>query len=196
MSRKNHSHILLLLDRSGSMAKIKPAVIKGFNTFVQAQRKVEGTADLTLVQFNDTCEVQFDGVPLEEVPDLTEATFQTSSRTALFDAVGQSMELLGRKLAEMKEVDRPDRVVVSVLTDGFENASVDYSLVDIQKRVEHQQSFYNWEFIFLAADPRSMAIAAEMGVPEEDQVSWISNPEDVLRVMKEFSGRMEKKRRK
>ena len=50
-------HIIVVLDRSGSMGSIAKAAIDGFNSFVDEQRSVPGEAALTLVQFNSNVEV-------------------------------------------------------------------------------------------------------------------------------------------
>ena len=63
MSNTTPVHISVVLDRSGSMASIADDIVGGFNTFIEEQRKEEGKARVTLVQFDsgDPFEVLIDG---------------------------------------------------------------------------------------------------------------------------------------
>jgi len=65
-----HTHIAILLDRSGSMELLRDDIIGGFNAFVAQQRAVPGEATLTLVQFDSQqpYEVLHRFAPLAEVP--------------------------------------------------------------------------------------------------------------------------------
>ena len=47
-----HTEIIMLTDVSGSMAKIDRATCEGFNTFIEEQQGVPGTANLTAIRFN------------------------------------------------------------------------------------------------------------------------------------------------
>lgn len=187
MSRANHSHILFLLDRSGSMGAIKSAVIEGFNAFITSQREVVGTADFTLIQFDDKYEAVFKDVDLSEVPMLTDYNFIPRGMTALLDAMGRAIDELGRTLKSKKEADRPEKVIVAVLTDGQENASVKFTQNEVRKRIEHQQSFYNWEFMFLSADPMSLEMSREVGFKDDMRFSFNADAMDTKRVFSQMS---------
>ncbi len=50
---KDKTDITIILDRSGSMNSVKSDTIGGFNSFLDEQKKVEGEAVLSLVQFDD-----------------------------------------------------------------------------------------------------------------------------------------------
>lgn len=187
MSRTNHSHILFLLDRSGSMGAIKSAVIEGFNAFITSQREVVGSADFTLIQFDDKYEAVFKDVDLSEVPMLTDYNFIPRGMTALLDAMGRAIDELGWTLRSKKEADRPEKVIVAVLTDGQENASVKFTQNEVRKRIEHQQSFYNWEFMFLSADPMSLELSREVGVKDDMRFSFNADAMDTKRVFSQMS---------
>ncbi len=187
MSRANHSHILFLLDRSGSMGAIKSAVIEGFNAFITSQREVVGTADFTLIQFDDKYEAVFKDVDLSEVPMLTDHNFIPRGMTALLDAMGRAIDELGWTLKSKKEADRPEKVIVAVLTDGQENASVKFTQNEVRKRIEHQQSFYNWEFMFLSADPMSLEMSREVGFKDNKRFAFTADAKDTKRVFNAMS---------
>lgn len=130
MVKDNFTAIAMVIDRSGSMSGKEDDVIGGFNTFIQAQKKVPGKAIFTLVQFDDQYEVMYDGVDIQEVKELDRTTYVPRNSTALLDAVGRTISTLGSKLASMGENDRPSKVVVVITTDGFENASREHTRQD------------------------------------------------------------------
>lgn len=172
MARANHTHILFILDRSGSMQSIHSDVIGGINQFFDSQKFADGTADLTLVQFDNQIDTVMDGVDICTVKPYLDTDFSPRGSTALYDAMGMSMEALGRDLAARREADRPSNVVVAVMTDGEENASETFTFERIQQMIEHQRSFYNWEFLFLASELSTLDISRRMGVAPEKSRSW------------------------
>jgi Mg-chelatase subunit ChlD len=124
---KHSADITVVLDRSGSMASIASDVVGGFNHFVTDQQVQPGECRLTLVQFDHECEVVYAGRPIAEAPSLTAETFEPRGTTALLDAIGRTIDATGERLRALPEPDRPDRVLLVVITDGLENASIDYN---------------------------------------------------------------------
>ena len=155
--------ITVVLDRSGSMASIAGDVIGGLNTFVRAQAQVEGEACFTLVQFDDQYEVVRSHVPVQDVPPLTEQSYVPRGSTALLDAIGRTIVATGARLAMMSEADRPQVVIFAVQTDGFENASREFSRQQVFDMIRHQEANYAWQFVFLAADQDAIAEGDRMG---------------------------------
>lgn len=82
------------------------------------------------------------------------------------------MDALGRQLAARKEADRPENVVVAVMTDGEENASREFTFERIQTMIEHQRSYYNWEIVFLASELSTHTMSRRMGVTHEKSMRW------------------------
>lgn len=89
--RANHTELVCIIDRSGSMESIRTDAIGGFNAFLEGQRKVPGTASVTLVLFDDRYELVHDAVDLAKVENLTAKTFVPRGTTALLDAVGRAI---------------------------------------------------------------------------------------------------------
>ena len=84
--------------------------------------------------------------------------------TALLDAIGRTIDDLGKRLAALPEEQRPGQVIVAIFTDGLENASQNYTGEKINKMIRHQREVYGWEFLFLAANQDAIATAARMGI--------------------------------
>lgn len=158
------TQIVVILDRSGSMLDCKKQTINNFNEFLSEQKRQPGEARLRLVQFDDQYEFLYDK-PLQAAEPLTDTTFVPRGSTALNDAIGRTCDELGHELRHMAEIDRPGKVVVIVLTDGYENASKTYSQHKVKQIVGHQRSKYNWAFIFMGAEERAVMQAEQYNIP-------------------------------
>lgn len=150
--KKDLCEIILVLDESGSMGSCKKATISGVNEFLDNQKRIEGEVNVTLVKFSDYYKVVNNAIPLDRVEYLNEKNYTPSFQTALLDAVGKTIDNTGRRLAETAEKERPERVIFTIITDGFENASVEYSRKQVFELVSRQRNIYNWQFLFLGAD--------------------------------------------
>ena len=67
-------------------------------------------------------------------------------------------------LAALAEADRPEQVLVVVLTDGGENASRHYAPEKVAQMIQHQEKTYGWDFLFLAANQDAITTASGMGL--------------------------------
>ena len=160
----NLTEIAFILDRSGSMQPLVEQTIAGFNHFLRDQQALPGQARFTLVLFDDRIETPVDAVPVAEVVALDTTTYTTRGSTALLDAIGHTIDTLGKRLAATPEADRPGKVIVAILTDGHENASRRFPMADINQRITHQREVYQWEFLFLGANQDAIATASTMGI--------------------------------
>jgi hypothetical protein len=162
------TEIVVVMDRSGSMNKVREDVIGGFNSFVDDQKEVDGEARLTLVQFSSSSRVVCDGRPLSEVPVLDTFTYRPSGWTAMLDAIITTIDNVGSRLAETPEDERPAKVIFVIITDGDENFSKRYpaplGYTVCKERITHQTDMYGWEFIFLAANQDAVLAGAAIGV--------------------------------
>lgn len=162
MPRKDHSSIIVILDRSGSMSIIKSETENGFNKFISEQRKVPGTCDVTLVQFDSqSIDTVYEGWALDAVPRLV---LDPRGSTPLLDAVGETITATGTRLAAMPEEQRPENVICIIITDGQENASHTYTRARIKEMIEHQTTVYKWDFIYMGANVDAFHEASAMGV--------------------------------
>jgi len=159
---KSLTEIAYILDRSGSMGTHRQAAIAGYNDFLQQQKKVPGQANLSLVLFSTDCTIPETATPISEAPELTAETYIPEGGTALLDAIGETINALGRKLAATPDESRPGKVIVVVFTDGEENSSRHFTWKDVSGSIQQQQKDYAWEFIFLGANQDAIATASNM----------------------------------
>lgn len=164
-----NTEILVITDRSGSMRIIEASAVAGFNSFIDEQRGVPGEARVSLVLFDNRYELQYQAVPLPQVPRLTAINPRAS--TALRDAIGRTMDEQG---ARISREGWADKVIVVVITDGHENASRHYSQQRIHAMVSHARA-HGWEFVFLGANIDAFAIGAEYGFAKEFTYQFAAN---------------------
>jgi len=169
--KKGLTEIILVLDKSGSMSDIRMDSLGGINTFITEQKKVTGEANLTLVLFDTTFNTLFNRVNIKDTRTLTEGEYIPSGCTALLKAVSDTVDEMGKKLTADKEEDRPEKVILVVMTDGHENSSnsydgdnlstwtektkskeLRYTKEKLKVKLEHQQNVYKWKVIYLGAD--------------------------------------------
>lgn len=174
--KESLTEIVCVIDRSGSMQDVRSDAIGGFNSFIEEQKKVPGEATLTVVLFNDDYEFLHRGVALESVK-LDEENYVPSSNTALLDAIGRTIDDVGNRLSNTPESDRPGKVILTILTDGLENASTEYTRDRINEMIKHQREKYSWEFVFLAANQDAFAEGASMGIPSDTTMAFAATPE-------------------
>ena len=154
------THIISILDRSGSMAGSEAEVIGAYNAFIKEQQKLAKkenvTLKATLVLFDHLVETVYEKTPVEDVKELNNDTYNVRGTTALYDAVGQTINAFKDK----------KRVIFFIETDGWENSSKDYSSNSIKALVK-QKTDSGWDFNFVGADldsATSHSLGSSMGI--------------------------------
>ena len=177
--------ITFVLDESGSMGRIAQSAREGFNEYLQEQIKGEGQTWWTLTTFTSRAWTRFAVIPGEEVRPLGD-DYSPNGMTALYDAVGRSVTKTRAFLDSLPADDRPQDVIVVILTDGMENASRRWDL----RRVAHliaDAEDDGWQFVFLGANLDSQAVAHNMGMRKGAVVDWASDDASHKRAMWEAS---------
>lgn len=177
--KDNYCHISVVLDRSGSMASIRTDTIGGLYTFVEEQKKVDGNATLSLVQFDDVVDDVFIFNDINDIDINKDYNFIPRGMTALYDAIGRSIVKTGEELSKMSEDERPSKVIFVIITDGAENSSREYSHGDINKMIKHQSDTYSWEFVFLGANIDAVSTATSLGIKGGNSITYAANSKGV-----------------
>ena len=143
--------LIFIMDRSGSMMGSEMDTIGGFNSFIQKEIKNEKNTKVTTVLFDHEYEMLYKRKPIHQVDKLTEKEYWVRGSTALLDAIGKTINTLD------KEID--NKALVVIMTDGYENASCEYSKQQIANLINN----HNWEFIYIGADIDSYSEARNFG---------------------------------
>ena len=192
---KDVTEIICIIDRSGSMESIRSDAIGGFNRFLADQQEPEDPARLTMVLFDDQYEVVHNGIDIRTVPLLTNNTFVPRGMTALLDAVGKTLNTVSARLAEIPADDRPEKIIVAILTDGHENASREFTLPVIREMISHYTTDLKWDFIYLAATQDAFGEAGKMGISADNTVQFAANKAGIQNSYQSISVAMEMKRK-
>ena len=154
---------LLILDESGSMCSIEKQAIDGVNETLQsvraAQKKYEDQEHyVSFVTFNSSSiKTVLDRVEATKVEDITPAQYNPSCSTPLYDAIGKSVMELKKSVAEN------DKVLVTIITDGYENASREYSQSSV-KALTEKLGQRGWTFAYIGANQDAMAVSHGLGI--------------------------------
>lgn len=160
---KDLTEIVVVLDKSGSMGSTREDTIGGFNTFLQDQKELPGDAVLTLCMFDTDYTITERGALLENVQELDNSNYQPGGMTALFDAVGKTINDVVSRHASLDEDEKPGKTILMVITDGHENSSEEITnLKELSSQIKKQED-KGWEVIFLGADIDNWADGQSMG---------------------------------
>jgi len=119
--------------------------------------------------------VPISSVPVQEIVPLTDDTYKPRGCTALLDAIGETIDDLGRRLAALNEADRPGQVIVAILTDGLENASHRFTWKEIAAKIKNQTDAYKWIFLFLGANQDAIATAANLSIAANNAANYVAD---------------------
>lgn len=156
-------HNLLILDESGSMQSIYRQALSGCNETIQSVRAADKRHKnqchrFSLVAFNSTeTRTILDDVPIADVSDLSDEDYLPDACTPLFDAMGRALTTLERKVKD------GDRVLVTVVTDGEENDSREYTLETIRAMTGRLRD-EGWTFIYMGANQDVDAVATRLDI--------------------------------
>lgn len=176
MTDQDYSHIALVLDRSGSMAGIASDMDGGVKTFLEDQLKLPGTFTVDVTLFDNKIEKPHDNAA---VADITWPLIKPRGGTALYDAVGSTIVSLGEKLAALPEERRPENVIVVIVTDGYENSSVDWSGTKVAELIKEQEEKWNWNFVFLGANIDAFAEGSKFGISKGNSLGYVADSQGV-----------------
>lgn len=161
----SYTDITIILDKSGSMGHLRMDTIGGLNTFLNEQQSRGGDKVLlTVIQFSYGSEITVNKRDIATVAPFGPEDYIPNGGTALLDAVGDAITQAGMRFRQMRESQRPAKVLFVIITDGEENSSTRFSLERVKSMISEQQDVYKWQFVFLGANQDSFASAQNFGI--------------------------------
>jgi hypothetical protein len=158
--------IQILLDRSGSMSWIKDSVIEGLDAFVTEQLTIPGECTMRLCQFDTDYQEVYPSTPITDVPSME---LVPRGYTALRDAWGRAMTEFAKELSDRPV--HPDVVIFIVMTDGYENASREWTDAMVNSMVTDRAA-QGWRFLYLGANQDAVAEGLKYGVRREGTMTF------------------------
>jgi len=139
------TYITFVLDETGSMSTVKQETIAGFNSYIKELKAELKDVKFSFMKF-DSVEMNwvYRDVDLLFVKKLSDKNYSPRSMTPLWDAFG-----LAIKNMEERDIKKGDKVIITVLTDGHENASKEFTADNVGAMIlEHK----DWAINFLGAN--------------------------------------------
>jgi Mg-chelatase subunit ChlD len=142
---------LIIVDESGSMSIIRKQAFTGMNETLQTVRQMQKKFPdqeqrVTLVTF-DTGHTNwhYDNASASNTKDLSWRAYNPGGGTPLYDAMGKAISKVNAQIEE------GDNVLVTVITDGEENSSEEWTLKMIRTMIEKLKK-QNWTFTLIGTD--------------------------------------------
>lgn len=173
-AKNNTTELVFILDKSGSMAGLESDTVGGFNAMIEKQKKSGGKCIVSTVLFSNNSTVIHDRVDINEIAPMTTNDYVVGGGTALLDAVGNAIIHIVNVHRYARPEDVPDHTIVVIITDGIENASVEFNRLKVTKLIKLNQRIYGWEFLFFGANIDAVNEAARMGIRQERAASWLN----------------------
>ena len=167
METENRTKVynVIILDKSGSMTSIARQAVDGVNeTIASIRRSQEKHPEqdniLTLVAFCG-CELKkiYEQCPIGEVSNITENDYRPCCMTPLYDAIGNTITTVHR----LMESEKNAIASVTIITDGYENASKEFTHKAIKSLIEAYKS-EGWLFAYIGADHDVEAVSFSLSI--------------------------------
>lgn len=142
---------LIIVDESGSMSVIQRQAFAGMNETLQTVRTLQQQFPqteqrVTLVTFDsDHTKWHYDNSQATDTTNLDWNDYNPGGATPLYDAMGSAIAKVKRQVSE------GDNVLVTVITDGEENCSREWTLTAVRTLIEELKK-NGWTFTLIGTD--------------------------------------------
>jgi len=179
------AELVFIVDRSGSMSSIASDMEGTIESVMKEQKGVnEENLRVTFVRFDSEYEEVFSNTPVKDVEDIK---INPRGMTALLDAMGKTVNTFKTRFLETEEKDRPEKVLFIIITDGQENASVEYKRSQVFDLIETMKKDYNWGFTFIGANQDAISEGSGVGIRAGDSLNFMSTSKGVRRMSDEVT---------
>lgn len=171
---------VLILDKSGSMDSVRESTRTGFNEQIQTIQRLsrENPVDehlFAFTLFDDRVDVQEFGVKAYYAEELSAGRYVPEGATALYDAIGTTLSRLNQ------EYNKEDKVLITIITDGYENSSKEYTKAAVKSLVEQVQKDKGWTVTYIGANHDVAAVSPSLGIRVGNSMSYSHSDEGTTR---------------
>ncbi len=170
--KKSKTFYHIILDQSGSMSDCVNQTLKGL---ADQRKEILAIANefpgqeirVGLTVFDHNIELKYSNLSVTELSRMNSFHYQPNGQTALLDAIGMSVAATQRLM-----VNEGDSAVIIILTDGYENASKEYSHKQIKELIQAKEETGKWSFTYLGATLDAVEIARSMNIKAENSFAF------------------------
>lgn len=175
------TYVGLVIDGSGSMAPFKTDTIGGVNTLIKETQEngdLAGDTRMTLVSFGERDYGNAPRVIMQnempgEIALLTDESYNPAGGTALLDGIGMMIEIL----EPFDKEDEDISFLVTIFTDGMENASREWINGRLKEKLKTLQEKENWTFTLIGANVSLDQLAEMTGINRGSTISYVATNE-------------------
>ena len=172
-NENNFLNIRVVLDRSGSMSNCVHQTINALNGYLIGlqEENTEGVVTVSLFD-SQSIDIGVDKVQIKDLSPLDYSFLTPRASTPLYDAIGAS-------IYEHSNYDatKEDKKVLVIVTDGYENASREYTGEAIKKLVEEKEEA-GWLIVYLGSDHDIYKQTKMMGIGPERSIRYSKGKSD------------------
>ena len=180
MSKKHHLHYVLVADSSSSMADQIDEVRDELNIQIEKMRKESDTDNnpctFTLRTFDSEVKNVHVNIPIEDVPKITTDDYKAGGMTALFDAIGSTIERIGELLGNRIDGEK-ETLAMIIFSDGGENVSTKYDRAKIAALLDKYQNRPGFNIAFVGCDPASFQDMDRVGFSSASRMMYSKGEE-------------------
>ena len=172
---KTRIYNLIILDKSGSMSSIRQAAFTGCNEVLNgikaaSEKHADTQEHFASLMLFDTESMPYilDMVPAAQIQLMREDQFVPCACTPLLDAIGMA---LIRLEAEVKKHERA-LASVTIITDGYENASTEYNVQQIHQLIGRLKEQEGWNFAFMGANQDVTKVCIDLNIDVQNAQAW------------------------
>jgi len=186
--------VSFLLDETGSMDSVRDKTVSGFNEYVATLKNTETPTLLRLMTFNtDGFNVVYDVDDIHSVAELTMESYRPRALTNLYDAIAKLVHDTDDRIKRMSPTPR---VMCTIMTDGEENSSSEYTRAAIFKLITDREK-EGWAFAYLGANQDAWTASESIGIHRRNSANYQADAPDVaLRSTADATSRWVRRRRK
>lgn len=156
-------HNLIILDESGSMDAIYREALIGVNNTLKTIRSAQKSHP---DQYHTVSLITFDSEHYNKIYYNAPAGMTDSIRPEQYRPCGGTplLDTMGRAINELRRtVNKGDIVLVTIITDGYENASREYNARMINNLVSEMKA-QDWIFTYIGANQDVHAVGSDLAI--------------------------------
>lgn len=147
--KDNRKEFVFVIGKSENLDRDK--MIEGFNKIVETQKKGKDESLFTLVFFNDEYKVSANGKSIKEMRKYNARNYTPKGRSALWDAIGATMDMVGERLSNTADSEMPCQICMVIIGEK-DNASTVYDHARLDEMIKVQKYIYKWDFVMYSND--------------------------------------------
>jgi len=181
MTNKIKTHVGIVLDRSGSMGKIKQQAIDHYNEQLEVAQNNSKEQDITftLVTFNENVYEHYIAAPVDSVSRADETSYSPLGGTAMWDGICHTIV----KMQEATEGDKDAAYLLIVISDGEDNKlDPHYGASAAKEMIDACRATSRWTISYVGCDEKYLhKIHEQSGIPLANMGVWSNSTQKTAR---------------